>query len=522
MPDSFQKRPKPVVLIILDGWGVAPPSRGNAIWSANTPTFDSLVTSYVATTIRAAGEAVGLPWGEQGNSEVGHMHIGAGRIVYQDLLRINRAIEDRSFFHHPSFLRAIDGVIERKGALHLVGMISNGGVHASLNHLLALVTLAVERSCPQVYIHAILDGRDVPYRSGIDFLKNIEERITAYPSVVIASVLGRFYAMDRDTHWDRTQVAYDLIARGAGESFRDAIACVAQKYAHGIFDEHMDPLVWERYPGLRPEDAVIFTNFRPDRARQLTKAFTSPGFDQFPVVTRPQGRFVTMTKYDQSLHAESAFLPDTIHQGLCEVIAAAGLSQLHIAETEKYAHITYFLNGGREEPFERQHNVLVPTPVLMRHDENPALSAREITKRVIEEIRAHRFDFYVINFANADLVGHTGNIQATQEAVEVIDECLKKIVGSVLERTGVVCITADHGNAETKIEIETGEISKGHTSSPVPFVVVGGGYKRVLATEGKPDLSLMVPSGVLADVAPTILKIMNLPKPKSMIGRALI
>lgn len=515
---------RPFVLMILDGWGVAPPSRGNAITCAETPVFDSFVDTYFTTTLRAAEEAVGLPWGEQGNSEVGHTNIGAGRVVYQDLQRINQYIDDGSFFENATFLKACSHAKDRSGALHLIGLLSNGGVHGSLDHLIALIDFADKAGVGQIWVHGILDGRDAPFNSGVNYLKTLLEHCKSNPRVEIASLIGRFFAMDRDNHWDRTQEAYELITQARGTSSVDLHATLEQQYASGVFDEYVPAIVHRSYQGVKPGDSMIFSNFRSDRARQLTKAFVLPEFSQFPRTVGAPEVFVTMTEYEKGLPTDVAFVMGSVLHPLCEVIADAGMSQFHIAETEKYAHVTYFLNGGREEPFDRQTNVLIPSKQVLSYDEAPEMMAREITERLIVELQQNSNDFYVVNYANADMVAHTGNLNASIRAIEVLDACMRDVVDGALSHDGVVMITADHGNAEELIKSQTGEIDKEHSTTPVPLVLVGREFRLPQArSEGKrADLSRFVPSGVLADVAPTILKILGLQKPKEMTGRSLV
>ncbi len=515
---------RPFVLMILDGWGVAPASRGNAITSAETPAFDSFTQTYVTTTVQAAGEAVGLPWSEQGNSEVGHTNIGAGRVVYQDLQRINQSIEDGTFFENKSFLKAFSWAKERSGALHLIGLLSNGGVHGSLDHLITLVDFADRVGVGQIWIHGILDGRDTPFNSGVHYVKTLLEHCKSNPRVELASLVGRFYAMDRDNHWDRTQNAHELIASARGTSVNDMLSGLEQQYASGVFDEYTPALVHRSYQGIKPDDVVVFANFRSDRARQLTRSFVIPDFEPFKRVLEPPPVFVTMTEYEKGLPVDVAFALGNVTRPLCEVIAEAGLSQFHIAETEKYAHVTYFLNGGREEPFERQINVMIPSRQVVSHDEHPEMMADEITKRVVKELQEGTFDVYVMNYANADMVAHTGNLGATIEAIEVLDRSMKDVVEAALSRDGVVLITADHGNAEELIKSQTGEIDKEHSTTPVPVIVIGREFRLPQERSGaeRLDLSKLVPSGVLADIAPTVLKILGLQKPKEMTGRSLV
>lgn len=527
--DSF-KRPKPVILVVLDGWGIVQPYSGNAISLANTPTINELILKYPSMTLRASGEAVGLPWGKDGNSEVGHLNLGMGRIIYQDLPRINKSINDNSFYKNAALIGAVKHVKENKSKLHLMGLTSNGCVHASIEHLQALLVLAKEQGLDQVYIHAILDGRDTPYNSASSYMKDITRTISEYGIGKIASLSGRFYTLDRDNHWDRIEKAYNAMVLGQGNIIKDAISGIEESYAKKIFDEEFVPstIVEGGKPValIEKDDAVIFFNFRPDRARQITKAITLPSFDKF---SRPAYLknlfFVCFTEYEKDLPVEIAFPPETIVNTLGEVISAAGLKQLRIAETEKYAHVTYFFNGGGETKSEGEVHDLVPSPALPSYDLKPEMSAFEVTDKVVKAINDNIYDFILINFANADMVGHTGNIKATSLACEAVDKCINRIVKSVLVRDGVLLITADHGNAEAKFNMQTGMISKEHTANPVPFIIVSKELEgRKIGTQDVigGDLSLVQPQGILSDVAPTVLKIMGIEKPEEMTGRSLI
>ncbi|MFZ5390651.1 MAG: 2,3-bisphosphoglycerate-independent phosphoglycerate mutase [Patescibacteria group bacterium] len=520
---------KPVVLVILDGWGVAPASPGNAITQASTPVFERLLTSYPTCVLQASGEAVGLPWGEMGNSEVGHLTIGSGRILYQDLLRINHSIIDKSFFSNPVLLKALNQVKEQNSRLHLLGLISSGGVHSSIDHLYALLDLAKEAGlADKVVIHAILDGRDTAYNSGAGFIKDLESKIKKTKCGRLASVMGRFYAMDRDNHWDRTQAAYEAMVNYQGKPADTAAAAVKSSYQSRVYDEELVPAVIKNQAsgqaGLNDNDVVIFFNFRSDRARQLSQALAVPGFDKFPVKALKNLLMVTMTEYDKNLPVEVVFPPEKVEYPLARIISDNNLKQLHLAETEKYAHVTYFFNGGREQPWPNEDHILIPSPVVTSYDQKPAMSAKAITDRFLQEIRRGWYDFIVINYANADMVGHTGNLPATIKAVEILDECLGEVVAATLEFDGTVFITADHGNAEGVINLQTGAVDKEHSNTPVPFIAVSRQLQHK-ALAGQPvsnDLSQLIPLGVLADIAPTILQFLNLPKPKDMTGQSLL
>jgi len=523
------KIPKPVILVVLDGWGIAPPYSGNAITQAKTPNFDKLVSLYPSMTLRASGEAVGLPWGESGNSEVGHMNLGLGRIIYQDLPRINRAISDNSFYKNKVLLEATDYVKKNNSALHFIGLISNGGVHASIEHLLALLALAKEKNIKNVYIHAILDGRDTPYNSGINFIKEIERHIQEYKIGKIATISGRFYAMDRNNHWDRTGKAYFAMVKGEGNEGENPTKVIKESYDKKIYDEEFVPTVikekGEPVGLIKEKDAVIFFNYRSDRARQLTKAFVLPGFEK--IKNREYLKnlfFVCFTEYEEDLPVKIAFLPEKIKNTLGETISKAGYKQLRIAETEKYAHVTYFFNGGLEEKSTGEDHVLIPSLQVESYDIKPEMSAMEITKKIIELIEKDKYNFILVNYANVDMVGHTANIKAASKAVEVVDKCLGDLVKITLEKNGILLVTADHGNAENMFNMQTGLKDKEHTANPVPFIIIGKEFEgKTIGFQEAPgnDLSLIQPQGILSDVAPTILKIMKIKIPPEMTGRSL-
>ena len=522
--------PRPTVLLILDGWGVAPEGEGNAITQANTPVLDDIVRRYPTMTVRASGEEVGLSWGEMGNSEVGHLTIGAGRVYYQMLPRIDRDILQGNFFENPFFLKAIEHVKEKKGKLHLIGLVSHGRVHAMDTHCHALLALAAKEGLKDVFVHAILDGRDTLYNAGHDFVSTLQNKMQELKVGEIATLSGRFYAMDRDNRWDRTGKAYNAMANGEAEmTAEDPLDAIKASYAKEVYDEQLPPTVITKngQPVAKIEagDAVIFFNFRPDRARQLTKAFVLPEFDKFPRVYIPDVAFVTMAEYEGGLPVDVAYPPQAIHNTLSEVVSMQGFTQLHIAETEKYAHVTFFLNGTREEPFAGEERVIITSPNVSRYDEAPEMSAYEVASRVVKEIRNGAFDFIVANFANADMVGHTGNMEATVKAVETIDTCIGKIVSATIDAGGAVFITADHGNAEEVKNLQTGDIDKEHSTNPVPFLIVSAAYEGQASAAGEApggDLSLLPPVGMLADVAPTILKVMGIEQPPEMTGTPLI
>ncbi|PIS05527.1 MAG: 2,3-bisphosphoglycerate-independent phosphoglycerate mutase [Candidatus Buchananbacteria bacterium CG10_big_fil_rev_8_21_14_0_10_42_9] len=518
-----------VMLISLDGWGVAPPSRGNAIALAKTPVMDHLVTNYPTLTIQASGESVGLSWGEMGNSEVGHLNLGSGKIIYQILPRINKSIIDGDFFQNKAILEALNKVKASNSTLHLMGLLSNGGVHSHQSHLYAILDLCQQLQINNVVIHVILDGRDTKRDGGLDFVKKLKAKLDELGFGKIATLSGRYYSMDRNNNWDRTALAYNAIAFGQSESnFDDPITAIEQSYKQEIYDEQLKPtVISQNATPVKPEDALIFFNYRADRARQITKAFILPDFKEFKRPNFLRGLFfVSMTEYESGLPCKVAFPPELIKTPLAKVLADAGVGQLHAAETEKYAHVTYFFNGGNEKEYNGETRLLVPSPSVPTYDEKPEMSAFELTEKVLRAVNEQKYKFTVVNFANPDMVAHTGNLKASIQAVEAVDKAIGVIVKYYLSINGVVFITADHGNAEELINLQTGEIDKEHSTNPVPFIIVGNEYKGQAAQFGQKvsdrDLSLLTPAGMLADVAPTILKVMDIPKPMEMTGTPLI
>ena len=522
---------KPVVLVIFDGWGVAPSGEGNAITQAKTPNFLEYLKSYPAMTLAASGNEVGLLFGEIGNSEVGHLNIGAGRVYYQSCPRINQAITDKSFFDSKAFLQAVEHVKKNKTKLHLIGMLSSGNVHSSNDHLYALLELCKKNKLSdEVFVHVILDGRDCTYNAGINFVKELEQKMKTLKVGRIASVSGRFYAMDRDNRWNRVEQAYRAMAEGAAEKqYRSAVEAIQASYDTKVYDEEFVPtvIVDKDKPVATVEngDAAIFFNFRPDRARELTKAFVLPGFNKFERTYITDLSFVTMMEYEKNLPVTVAYEPVLVPNCLAEVISKNKLSQFHVAETEKYAHVTFFLNGTVEDPFPKEDRKLVASAQVANYAEVPEMSAYEITKEAVKAIGSKKYAFVVINFANADMVGHTGNLKATIKACEAVDECLGEIVKHTLAHGGVAMVTADHGNAEEVINLQTGEMDKEHSTNAVPFLIIGEDFRGQAGPAGDPpegDLSLVPPVGVLADVAPTVLALLGLEQPPEMTGRALI
>ena len=515
--------------MVLDGWGVAPDSVGNAITNAKTPVMDRLIAGYPSMTVAAASSEVGLNWGEMGNSEVGHLNIGAGRVYYQTMPRINKAIVDGSFATNPAFLDAIAYVKQNKSRLHLIGLLSPGGVHSHEDHLVALLELAAKEKVSDVFVHAITDGRDTIFNSGVDFIKKATEAMARIKVGRIATIGGRYYAMDRDNRWDRVEKAYRAIAEGVGEKATDPLEALKASYEKKVFDEEVLPTVITEngrpLAVVGPKDAIIFWNFREDRTRELTKAFVLPDFDKFEHVYQPGIFFVTMTEYEKGLPTHIAFGPDIVNECLAKVVSDAGLRQLHLAETEKYAHVTFFMNGQREESFPGEDRVLVPSPRVASYDQKPEMSEAEVTAKAVGAIQDNLYDLIIMNYAAPDMVAHTGDLAASIAACEFTDACVGKVVEAALARDGVVLITADHGNAEELKNLQTGGKDKEHSTSPVPFIIVGKQYQGL--NMGLPegvgsDLSVVQPVGVLGDVAPTVLKIMDLPQPDEMTGRALI
>lgn len=507
----MEKLTAPVALVILDGWGVGDSNdSNNAIAIAKTPVMDRLMKKYPNTTLKCSGEAVGLPDGQMGNSEVGHLNIGAGRIVYQELTRITKAIRDGEFFNNPVLLDVIDKVKKKNSALHLMGLVSDGGVHSHNTHLYALLELAKKQGLKEVYVHAFLDGRDVPPSSAAEYVQLLEKKVAEIGVGKIATLSGRYYAMDRDKRWERVEKAYLAIACGEGEKAKSAVDAVKASYEAGKTDEFVIPVAIGAYAGMKEGDGAIFFNFRPDRARELTHVFTDKEFDGF---SRKKGyidlAFATMTQYEKGLNVTIAYEPQTLTNTLGEVLHKEGMKQLRIAETEKYAHVTFFFNGGVEAPLEGEERILVPSPKVATYDLQPEMSAIEVTDKVVEQIRAKNHDVIILNFANGDMVGHTGILSAAVKAVETVDACVGRLVEAMQAVNGTVCITADHGNAEMMLDTVTGEPFTAHTTNVVPFIVVS-------------DKITKVDTGRLCDIAPTLLDIAGVKVPQEMTGSSLI
>ncbi|MFN6572763.1 2,3-bisphosphoglycerate-independent phosphoglycerate mutase [Dendronalium sp. ChiSLP03b] len=507
----------PVVLVILDGWGYCEETRGNAIAAAQTPIVESLWTAYPHTLIHTSGKAVGLPEGQMGNSEVGHLNIGAGRVVPQELVRISDAVEDGSILTNPALVKICQSVRSRNSKLHLVGLCSEGGVHSHLTHLFGLIDLAKEQRISEVCIHAITDGRDTAPTEGIKAIALLQDYIDRAGVGRIVTLSGRYYAMDRDRRWDRVKRAYDVIAQDGTGNDRKAVEVLQASYAKGVTDEFIDPI--RIAPGaLAPGDGVIFFNFRPDRARQLTQAFVSDKFTGFERQLITPLSFVTFTQYDPDLLVDVAFAPQNLSNILGEVIADRNLKQFRTAETEKYAHVTYFFNGGLEEPFAGEDRELVSSPMVATYDKAPTMSAEAVTNVAIAAIQKGIYSLVVINYANPDMVGHTGQIEATITAIETVDRCLGRLVESIVKAGGTTIITADHGNAEYMLD-EEGNPWTAHTTNPVPLILVEGEKVKIPGYGTNVELRN---DGKLADIAPTILEILQLPQPPEMTGRSLL
>lgn len=506
---------KPVMLMILDGFGIAKASDGNAVSLAKKPNFDRLIKEYPHSILEASGMAVGLPEGQMGNSEVGHLNIGAGRIVYQELTRITKAIADGEFFENEELLKAMKNAKENNSALHLMGLLSDGGVHSHINHLKGLLEFAKKEGLTKVYVHAFMDGRDVAPSSGKEFIEKTEEMMKEIGVGKIATINGRYYAMDRDNRWERVELAYNAIVRGTGNTANSAIEAIEESYKNDKTDEFVVPTVilenGEPTATVKSGDSVVFFNFRPDRARELTRALTQKDFDGFNA-EKLDLTFVTMTQYDKTFEGVMvAFKPQTLKNTLGEFVANKGLNQLRIAETEKYAHVTFFFNGGVEKPNKNEDRALIASPKVATYDLKPEMSAYEVTEELIKRIDSDKYDMIILNYANPDMVGHTGVIPAAVKAVETVDECLGKIADKILEKNGSLFITADHGNAEVMIDPETGAPFTAHTTDPVPFVWVSNDAKGKSLENGK-----------LSDIAPTMLHEMGLEAPEEMTGHSLI
>ena len=505
----------PLALIILDGFGYSPKREGNAIALARTPHFDKWFKESPNTLIDGSGKSVGLPPGQMGNSEVGHLNIGAGRIVRMDISRIDYAIETGDFFENRALVAAMEHAAKHNSALHLMGLVSEGGVHSWHEHIFALIQMAQTRALQRVFVHAFLDGRDTSPTSGAVYVQNLLDKMREYKTGQLASIVGRYYAMDRDRRWERTEKAYRLLTRGEGEPARDAIKAIRDRYERGTTDEFMTPIVMTDDSGapvstITDQDSVIFFNFRADRTRQLTRAFVDDDFAGFDRGPRLNLQFTSMTQYSADLKIAVAFGPEKLNEILADVMARHGLANLRIAETEKYAHVTFFFNGGVEAEFKGEKRILIQSPKVATYDLQPEMSAEEVTQAVISELKSGKYDVVIMNYANADMVGHTGVLDAAIKAIETIDSCVGRVVDEVRAQDGTVIITADHGNAEQMIDPETGDPFTAHTTNLVPLILIGGGEGVSLRSGGS-----------LQDIAPTMLGILDLPKPAEMTGQDL-
>lgn len=503
------------MLMILDGFGDNPNKDGNAIKLAITPNIDRLMKKYPNTDIYASGPYVGLPEGQMGNSEVGHTNIGAGRIVYQELTRITKSIEDGDFFSIPEFISAIDNCKKHNSKLHILGLVSDGGVHSHIRHLYGLLEMAKRRDFEDVYVHCFLDGRDTPPASAESYILKLQDKMKEKGIGKIATISGRFYAMDRDKRWQRIQKCYDAMVNGEGIKASSAIKAIEDSYQKEVFDEFVEPTVIcngeNPVAKIEENDSVIFFNFRPDRAREITRAIVDKNFKEFE--TKPMDLYyVCFTNYDETMpNVHIAFKKELLKNTFGEVVSDAGLTQLRIAETEKYAHVTFFFNGGEEKQYEGEDRILVPSPKVETYDLKPEMSAYEVTDKVVEALKADKYDVIILNFANTDMVGHTGSLPAAIKAVETVDECVGKIAEIIEEKKGNLIITADHGNADQMIDYKTGEPHTAHTTNPVPVILVTDDKSLKLKSDGK-----------LADLAPTMLELMGLKKPDEMTGESLL
>ncbi|WP_313232196.1 2,3-bisphosphoglycerate-independent phosphoglycerate mutase [Tissierella praeacuta] len=503
----------PVMLIILDGFGIGKEYEGNAVKLANTPNLDRLFRQCPNTTLEASGLAVGLPEGQMGNSEVGHLNIGSGRIIYQDLTKISKSIKDGDFFEKMEFLEAVENAKKNNSKIHLMGLVSSGGVHSHNTHLYALLELMKKQNFHNVYIHAILDGRDVSPTSGKEDIKELMRKIAEIGVGEIATISGRYYAMDRDKRWDRIKLAYDAFTLGKGNESNDPILAIEKSYRENITDEFIIPTVIKENNDpigtVDNNDSIIFFNFRPDRARQITRAFVDKDFDGFERQKKVNTFYVTMTEYDKTIeNVKVAYSDEPPKNTLGEYISNRGLYQLRIAETEKYAHVTFFFNGGVEEPYVKEDRALIPSPKVATYDLQPEMSAVEVKNEVLNRLKMNKYDLIILNFANPDMVGHTGIVPATVKAIETVDSCLGEIIDLLIEKGGKALITADHGNAEMLLN-EDGSPITSHTSNKVPLILVG-------------ERNVKLQEGILADLAPTLLELLEIGKPIEMTGKSLI
>jgi 2,3-bisphosphoglycerate-independent phosphoglycerate mutase len=500
----------PAALVIMDGFGLAEAGPGNAVTLAGTPMLDDLFSRFPWAPVACSGLAVGLPEGQMGNSEVGHLNIGAGRVVYQELTRINLAVADGSLLENVVLREAMDAAIADGRTIHFMGLVSDGGVHSHITHLFGLLDMAKARGATRIAVHCFLDGRDVPPESGAGFVAQVRDKVASLGVGRIATIMGRYWAMDRDTRWERVERAWRAMVLGEGREARDAVEAVERSYADGVTDEFVEPVVVEGGDRMTDGDAVVFFNFRPDRAREISRALVDPAFDGFARPVVPDVRFVCLTQYDPTLPAPVAFAKEFPCCVLADALASAGLRQLHIAETEKYAHVTFFLNGGSEPPRPGEERILVPSPKVATYDLMPEMSEPGVTQRLVEAIASDRADVYIVNFANCDMVGHTGVLEAAERAVEAVDDGVGRVVAAVLAKGGTVIVTADHGNAERMVDADGVTPFTAHTTDAVPLVCVAD------------DVASIRGGGILADVAPTLLDLIGLAGPAEWSGTSLV
>ncbi len=516
---------KPVVLIILDGWGLSPNVEGNAIRKSNLPTFEKINKNYPLMALQASGISAGIPWGEPGNSEVGHTILGSGKIIYQNLPKITLSILDRTFFSNPALLKGMNNVRENNSALHIMGLVGEGSVHSTNDHLFAIMEMAKEQQIEKTFIHLFTDGRDSPPTSGVETIKKIQEKIETIGVGEIATLCGRNWAMDRNNNWDRTEKAYKMLTEGIGDLTEDPIDHMEKSYEKDVNDEYLEPTVITKdgkpVTIVSDKDTIIFFNFREDRARQITKTFSVPNFNKIKKVKNPKVVFVTMTEYEKDLPVEVAFPPEINKGGLGEILSLHGKKQLRIAETEKYAHVTYFFNGGIEKPFPGEDHLLIPSPSVAKYDEEPEMSSAQVTQKTIEAVELNKYDFILINYANADMVGHTGNMEAAKKAVESLDKCLSLLLPKILEVGGAILMTADHGNVEEMTNPYSGQPLTEHSTNPVPLWLITPDNHTEKNEEQISDSENNI-RGLLSDVTPTVLEIMGIEKPSGMNGGSLL
>jgi 2,3-bisphosphoglycerate-independent phosphoglycerate mutase len=526
-----KKTSKPIVLMVLDGWGVAPSSEGNGISLAKTPNFEKYISSYPAMTLLASGESVGLSWGEMGNSEVGHLNLGTGRIFYQNLPRIDKAIEDETIFENKVLVDAIEYAKKKGSKVHLMGLVSEGKVHAMNTHCYALLELAKKNKFKDVYVHAFLDGRDTKFNSGSVFISELEKKMSELKVGTVATLHGRMYAMDRDNRWERIQKSYDAIVQGKSEEhYKSTDVAIKKSYDAKVYDEEFVPVVMgkedEPVAKIEDNDVVIFFNYRADRTRELSRALMEDKFKEFDRGTQLEGiYFVTMTEYAEELNAEVVFPREVIKTSLPKILSEKGFKQLHVAETEKYAHVTFFFSGGEDEPYEGETRVVVPSPRIATYAEKPEMSAKKLSENIVKEVLKDKYDFIVVNYANPDMVSHTGEIEPTIAAIEATDKYMGEVIDLVLSKGGQAIIVADHGNAEELLNLQTGEKDKEHSTNPVPCILVGKEFEGKTVEDVQivgNDLSLIQPVGLLSDIAPTVLKLLDVEIPDEMSGKPLV